>query len=490
MRWSAGLLLCLVLMPHVVSASVRINEVAWMGTEESYLCNWVELYNQSDAPVDVTDWTLEIDDTKRALQDGEGEAATVPGGGFLLLERVTNTCPNPVPAVDGWYLALGNLPNRGATLTLRRADNTIADRIVGGEDWQTIGGDNDTKDTAQRTSNGWITAAPTPGAANRSEATVTANDDNDEADTSDTVTAADTIRDDSSSATQATPLKEDDSELTLKIDGPATTYVGQPVTLTVTPTGTGAGVANSLHYQWNFGDRHTTTKPEPRHSYAFPGTYVVTVRGTYADFDATARHEITVLPVRLTLGRDARQNLQIHNEAPYEIDLSGYTVSGIQSITFPERTILLPDQTITIEQTAIEKEVAGLVTVQNQRGESVASNFEAVRNQYATQPATSTSPTPTVASAARTTRTATEATEASSVGTTSPLATASTASTTGYGWSETPPPTESASQPTVTSWMAYWPYGALGGLVAITAAFLFWPTRRSRVSDATPDLFT
>lgn len=487
MRWTVGLLLCLALVPHATMASVRINEVAWMGTEESYLCNWIELYNQSDAAVDVTDWTIEIDDTVRALHEGEGDTATIPSRDFLLLERVTNTCADPVPAVSGWYLTLGNLPNRGATLTLRRADDTMADRVVGGEEWQNIGGDNDTKATAQRTSEGWVTAAPTPGAANQSDASATNSTNTDETDT-DTTSNTDTSRLYESSTTNPAPsLEAGDSELALAITGPSTSYVGQPVTLAVTPSGTGAGVANSLHYQWNWGDRYTTTKHEPTHTYDFPGTYVVTVRGTYADYEAVARHEITVLPVRLTLGRDAEQNIQVHNDAPYEIDLSGYTVAGTQSITFPERTILLPEQTLTIDRQAVEGNVAGFVTVQDRRGEAVTSNFETVRTQYASNPTTTTSPTPTVVGASRA---APSASAASAPTATAASRTATTTrSTTSSAWVEAPP-AEATSETASASWVAYWPYGALGVLVAVTAGFLFWPARRPARSDAATDFFT
>ena len=125
MRWFVCLgIFWVSCLPYVSVASVRINEVAWMGTTESYLCNWVELYNQSSTPVDVTEWTLEIDDTVRPLEEGDGKTATVPSRGFLVLERVTNTCPDAVPGVltlPRWILISSGLSSskKASPLSMR-----------------------------------------------------------------------------------------------------------------------------------------------------------------------------------------------------------------------------------------------------------------------------------------------------------------------------------------------------------------------------------
>lgn len=487
MRWLAGTVCCLLLVPHGVLASVRINEVAWMGTEESYLCDWIELYNQSDAPVDITQWTFEIGDTVRTVADGEGDAATVPGRGFLLLERVTNTCPDPVPDVAGWYLALGNVPNDGTTLTLRRSDGSMADRVVGGEAWQNIGGDNDSKETAQRTSAGWVTATPTPGKENHDTATAPPDSSTSTA-TDDTDPAANSVRlydpdgDDGGRRT----LGDNESDLVLNITAANQTYVGQPIDLTVSPSGVGRGVARSLHYQWNFGDRHTTTQQEPTHTYTFPGTYVVTVRGTYNGYEAVARHEVTVLPVRLTLGRDQSGNIQLHNTAPYELDLSHYTVTGTDTVTLPARTILLPEQTLTLEQSEVEKEVSGLVTVRGRQNEVVASNLEMVRAEYLADAATD-DPSPQVAGRVTTGAAPRAPATTTAVGTS--LSEPFAATTTGRFVTEPPQATANEEEFTVADWRTRWPYAALGGLLVLTLGFLFWPSRRTTSRATTAEWF-
>jgi hypothetical protein len=84
------------------------------------------------------------------------------------------------------------------------------------------------------------------------------------------------------------------------------------------------------------------------HRFQYPGTYVVTVHGHYKRQTYVGRHEITVLPVTVSLTRNSDGDLQIHNDSPYEIDLSNYQVAGTRSLTLPANTILLANQTITI----------------------------------------------------------------------------------------------------------------------------------------------
>jgi hypothetical protein len=500
MRWFVCLgIFWVSCLPYVSVASVRINEVAWMGTTESYLCNWVELYNQSSTPVDVTEWTLEIDDTVRPLEEGDGKTATVPSRGFLVLERVTNTCPDAVPGVFGWSIALGNLPNSGATLTLRRADDTVADQVAGGTDWQNIGGDNDSKETAQRTSAGWVTAPATPGAKNQDSKETTPKQETKEKQsantTSKTTTNTTKYRYGRSGGTADTePLGTNDHALELEISGPRTTYVGQPMTLSVTPSGVGDGVAQSLHYQWNWGDRHTTTKPNPTHAYAFPGTYVVTVRGTYADYEAVTRHEITVLPVRLSIERDQANNIQIQNTAPYELNLSGYTVTGTRAITFPARSISLAKQTVTIQQNEVENGIRGLVTIKDAQGKTIASNFTAVEARYQTPTvvanvSSAPPPRPMIAGTAWTSNRPSHSNNIAQESESSSTVT-TTASSTATQFLAQPPVAEPLPSTFQKHWRTYWPYGALVGLILLAAWLLLWPTRRQSHTQTNPDLFT
>ena len=148
-------------MPFTVSATVLINEIAWMGTIVAPQDEWLELKNDSGENIDLTGWILTIEGVRDIILD-----KSIIGVGYYLIER---TDDNTVPTVTADLVSpFGNgLNNSGATLILKNASGTEVDRVVSGENW-TLGGNNTTKDTAQRTASGWITAPSTPRAANAS----------------------------------------------------------------------------------------------------------------------------------------------------------------------------------------------------------------------------------------------------------------------------------------------------------------------------------
>ncbi len=320
-----------------------------MGTTESHLCNWIELHNAGPAPIDMSGWTLTINETVRKFDDGEGATLTIQPGAYYLLKRTTATCPDPVPGVAGLLMTMGNLPNSGATLILRNKDGAIVDQLAGGEDWVNIGGDNSTKETAQYTVAGWRTGEPTPGAPNIDPDTVRVSDSATEQ-TAPRVTQilGAEVSDDARTARELLREKQATAELRLQISAPEVVYVGQEVFFSAEPSGLTSTLHNSLRYHWNFGDTYTLGSNPVTHIYSYPGNYVVSVTAEYADRSATADMVITVLPVRVSLTKTEDGVMQLHNNAPYEISLDGFELLGSDRLRIPDRTVLLPNATLTI----------------------------------------------------------------------------------------------------------------------------------------------
>ena len=71
------------------SLSVVVSEIAWMGTTASYNHEWIELYNNTAAPVDLAGWTLRAADGSPSIP----LAGTIPPAGHLLLERSDSAVP-------------------------------------------------------------------------------------------------------------------------------------------------------------------------------------------------------------------------------------------------------------------------------------------------------------------------------------------------------------------------------------------------------------
>jgi len=328
------------IFPYVASAAVTINEVAWMGTGVSANDEWIELRNSVSGGVTMDGWRL---------SDGMNLEINLFGslavGQYAVLERTDDTS---APG-QAFLIYTGALPNTGATLTLYRTDNSIEDRVSGGENWESIGGDNTTKETAQYTASGWVTAEATPGSANSTkQAGQNNNDQDDEAGTkSNSSKAKSTSRDEQPSLVKSSNI------LALSIDVPNTVFVNQPVRFTVVPGNVGQTIMNSLKYTWNFGDINTGKGKEVTHTYAYPGQYIVTVGGSYARHDQVVQKMITVLPIKFSITKNLTGDIQIHNDSPYDVDVSGFSLSSDKTIEFPANSYIPKRGTVTVPASKI-----------------------------------------------------------------------------------------------------------------------------------------
>ncbi|MCA9360455.1 lamin tail domain-containing protein, partial [Candidatus Kaiserbacteria bacterium] len=257
MKWCLLSLISL-LLPYSAQAAVSISEVAWMGSSASANHEWIELHNDGSAQ-DVSGWTLS--DGVNLSIDLTG---TISQNSYAVLER---TSEDSAPGT-AFLVYTGALVNTGATLRLTRSDGSLVDQVSGGTDWESIGGDNATKETAQYTSSGWVTAAPTPGAGlNWTVEEDTSEDDDTETLNQEDLKKTSTVstRKTKSSSAETVRLILPDVSLKLVVDAQSLGYVNQPISFSVKPSGIGDTLIDSLQYEWNFGDGLTSDQKEPTH---------------------------------------------------------------------------------------------------------------------------------------------------------------------------------------------------------------------------------
>ena len=172
-----------------------------------------------------------------------------------------------------------------------------------------------------------------------------------------------TARSASSAAKERIPVRS------IELSMPEIGYVNQPVSFNVGPEDT---VERLVRYSWNFGDGNIADTKSPVHTYAYPGMYVVFVTSRYLGEEKTVRGELTILPATLSLVRTESGDIQLHNNAKYEIDLGGFTLQGEKSFTIPPHTILLSSATLTARRGLLETGQKGLVSVTDPSGIVVA----------------------------------------------------------------------------------------------------------------------
>ncbi len=107
---------------------VVISEIAWMGTTTSYNDEWIELYNNTGSPINLSGWTINAADGTPSI----ALSGSIPAGGHFLLERSDDDSA-PGVAFDNVYT--GELNNDGENLVLRNQFSTIIDQVNCSSGW-------------------------------------------------------------------------------------------------------------------------------------------------------------------------------------------------------------------------------------------------------------------------------------------------------------------------------------------------------------------
>ncbi len=381
------LILCL-FGTSVVEAAVSINEVAWMGGTVSANHEWIELSNVGTEAVVVDGWKL-----SDGMNLNISLAGTIAGGAYAVLER---TSEESAPGT-AFLLYTGALVNGGVTLVLTDASGGIVDQVAGGTDWKNIGGDNTTKETAQYSDKGWVTDVPTPGAVNASGRTVpppaTTTDSTTDTVVQTTAVVSTTSTRSSRGSGSAIPSLNPKALLKILPAVQSVAYVHQRIPLRASVSGLTKNSQPLVRFEWNFGDTHYATGTEVWHTYEYPGTYAVTTYARYGSDEQMSRHEITVLPVDVSLTHGPAGEVQLHNDAPYDIDISGYVLRGTKEVVFPPRSILLTRSTITVAPKRVGEKAYPKVALYDTKKNLVTATYlveSAITTSTATVPDTLT----------------------------------------------------------------------------------------------------
>jgi len=124
----------------VEDGDVVINEIMWMGSDESTADEWIELRNTTDDEIDITGWR--IDNAKSGGGDfvieDSGAVFTVPVDGYFLIARKTEG--DSAMSVDPDLVAsmsFSNTYSSNGALFLRDAEENLIDRTPEptGSDW-------------------------------------------------------------------------------------------------------------------------------------------------------------------------------------------------------------------------------------------------------------------------------------------------------------------------------------------------------------------
>ena len=136
-----------VTLAQMSAGEVIINEVAWMGSSDSFQDEWIELYNTTGAPIDLAGAKI-IEGTATFILDNTvcaSATCTIPAGGYFIIEGDEAAIEDiTADAIIG----LG-LSNSGELLELRNDTDALVD-VANPLAAMWFAGDNTTKQTMER----------------------------------------------------------------------------------------------------------------------------------------------------------------------------------------------------------------------------------------------------------------------------------------------------------------------------------------------------
>lgn len=103
--------------PGTQPLDIVINEISWMGTKANSADEWIELYNNTDSDIDLTDWVLSAPDGspkiefsdayKKKVKENKDKTPIIKSKSYFLLER---TDDSPTSKTGDWFFtgALNN----------------------------------------------------------------------------------------------------------------------------------------------------------------------------------------------------------------------------------------------------------------------------------------------------------------------------------------------------------------------------------------------
>ncbi|MCX6739359.1 MAG: lamin tail domain-containing protein [Candidatus Parcubacteria bacterium] len=299
--------------PTFAFANVRINEIAWMGTTKSSTDEWIELYNDGDTLVDVTNWTISIS-TKKLT-------GNIPAKGYYLLERTDDTT---VPAILADFIYTGEMNNNGIRLILKNSVGAEMDSVDATSGWQK--GDSVTKETMQWNGSVWITALATPKAENKSVDTITV------VPKTETKTEADSSSNNSDTSAHESPLPlstfSQKQELLVSAGRNRITAVGNSVVFETYAVDAKGGKAQNVSSLWSFGDGLQAGGSKVLHVYKYPGDYAVVLNVMSGENQAVSRAEVKVFSPEVSFEMTEDGTIFLANNSSYELNIGGWKISG------------------------------------------------------------------------------------------------------------------------------------------------------------------
>ena len=159
----------LLLTPFITKGAVVINEIVIneimynleKGSDSGR--EWVEIFNDSDAAIDLTDWRFYENDTNHKLTLIQGDINISPNRYAVIVDKPDQFLADNPGYSGTLFDSAFSLSNSGENLAIKDADLKIINQVTYNSSW---GADGDGNSLQRKDSSSWGVKNPTPGVAN------------------------------------------------------------------------------------------------------------------------------------------------------------------------------------------------------------------------------------------------------------------------------------------------------------------------------------
>lgn len=302
---------------------------------------FIELRNIGDTDANLTGWYIQRKTATGSsfsslVTSTNFEGKSIKAGAYFLISR---------DALSGADIVIGGLTlTEGNTLRMRNADGEDVDQV----EWGSI---SEGSSYQKLSSGAWATAAPTPGSGLAGAQTTNEPEQGIE------TTAPGS---EGQNKTQTAPFGPPLIELTIKAYAGAdrTALAGGDVLFEGKATGLKGEPLFAERFSWNFGDGAIADGENVRHTFRYPGNYIVVLHAVSGKYAASDYARVRVIPADIIIsGADVSgAYVEIKNNANMDIDVSLFR------IRVNGKEFLIPDHTILAQGAAVRfaQSVTGL----------------------------------------------------------------------------------------------------------------------------------
>lgn len=332
------------LFPLISHAQISISEIMYDPAGSDSKREWIEVFNEGTSDIDLTKWFfLENNVFHKIVAHTD---SILKAGQYAVIADSVADFLNDYSGFAGLVFdSAFTLNNTGEPLSIADPNKEIIDAFT----YTSEMGANSDGNSLQLNNGVAITAQPTPGALNKTNAETPP----DTGSSSGTSTSSGSSSSSNSSSNSSNSTHTQQSSLTsyvapipFKIGAGRIRNVSIHTPVTFEPE-VQEDISN-IKYEWNFGDMNTARGKKTTHIYEYAGTYNIVLEAKSKGKVVVTRTKVHVVEPDLDIIQ-SEESISITNLSSKEFNIGDFVLQYMShSVHIPTNTILEPNQTLTI----------------------------------------------------------------------------------------------------------------------------------------------